>query len=286
MNSPKQSSTVLWEKWLRATGVDVGSGYCVPEKVWKAAWNGNWPHDEKTIRWILEKYLDVETAKAHGYFELIISLRQQCEGALNTAKNKAESQRQIKIDADIDEVIKRIQTFGTQSHDNGDPFTRLIFRHLPVFGEPLDTQIRKLRRFMSYRDLRHWFQQYGTTPPDHLQRIVVGKLAELRRRAKVMRQENAVIRELVLVAVARERQVAEFKLFGRGHEPRVTLDVQLAAVLRGFDLPRMPISRNTYYPARVFRRAITLLKRRLKRSPIALSMYYSGRGGTVYRVRD
>jgi hypothetical protein len=164
-----------------------------------------------------------------------------------------------------------------------------MFGRVPVFGEPLDTQIRKLRRFMSYHSLRHWFQQYGTTPPDQLQRIVVGMLAELRRRAKARREENAVIRELVLVAVARERQVSEFNLFGRGHEPRVKLDVQLAAVLRGFDLPRVTISgfgANNYYPARVFKRAITLLKRRLKWSPIALCMFYNPRNGSVRRVSD
>ena len=124
MNSPERSLTVLWEKWVKATGVDVGSGYCVPEKVWNAAWNGNWPHDEKTIPWIFEKYLDVETAKAHGYFELIISLRQQCEGALNTAKNKAEHERQIKIDADIDEVIKRIKALGREHEEIRDPESR------------------------------------------------------------------------------------------------------------------------------------------------------------------
>src|SRR5262245_43049488 len=164
MNSPDRSSTILWDKWLKATGVAVGYGYCVPEKVWNAAWNGNWPDDENTIRWILEKYLDIETAKAHGYFELMIFLRQQGEKALNTTKNKAEYQRQIKIDADIDEVIKTIRALGREPDENGDPFIRLMFRRVPVFGEPLDTQIRKLRRFMSYHDLRHWFKQYWTTP--------------------------------------------------------------------------------------------------------------------------
>src|SRR5262245_52389432 len=95
MNLPDKSSIILWDKWLKATGVDAGYGYRVPDKVWNAAWHGNWPDDEGTIRWILEKYLDVETANAHGYFELIIFLRQQGEEALNTAKNKAECQRQI-----------------------------------------------------------------------------------------------------------------------------------------------------------------------------------------------
>jgi hypothetical protein len=68
--------------------------------------------DEETIEWILEEYLDVETAKAHGYLELVIPLRKQAEAALNTLKSDLEEQRQIKIDADIDEVIKTIQGLG------------------------------------------------------------------------------------------------------------------------------------------------------------------------------
>jgi nitrate reductase NapE component len=102
----------LWAKWLRATGVDHGCGYRVPEGVWDAAWNGNWPNDEEAIRWILEEYLDVETAKANGYLELVIPLREQAEAALDDANNSFEQQRQIRIDADIDEVIKTIKGLG------------------------------------------------------------------------------------------------------------------------------------------------------------------------------
>jgi hypothetical protein len=51
-------------------------------------------------------------AKAHGYLDLVIPLREQAEAALDTAKNNFERQRQIKIDADIDEVIKTIQGLG------------------------------------------------------------------------------------------------------------------------------------------------------------------------------
>jgi hypothetical protein len=102
----------LWAKWLRATGVDEGYGYRVAEEVWSAVWYGNWPTDQGNIRWILEEYLDVEMAKAHGYLELVIPLREQAEAALDTAKNNLERQRQIKIDADIDEVIKTIQGLG------------------------------------------------------------------------------------------------------------------------------------------------------------------------------
>ena len=102
----------LWAKWLRATGVDEGYGYRVPEEVWSAVWYGNWPTDQGSIRWILEEYLDVEMAKAHGYLDLVIPLREQAEAALHMAKNNLEQQRQIKIDADIDEVVKTIQGLG------------------------------------------------------------------------------------------------------------------------------------------------------------------------------
>jgi hypothetical protein len=108
----------LWAKWLRATGVDHGHGYRVPEEVWNAAWQGNWPDDEDSIRWILEEYLDVETAKAHGYLELVLPLREQAEAALDAAKDKVEQQRQIKIDADIDEVIRSIRALGCEPDDH------------------------------------------------------------------------------------------------------------------------------------------------------------------------
>lgn len=112
VNKLPDHDDTLWAKWLRATGVDHGCGYRVPEGVWDAAWNGTWPDDEETIRWILEEYLDVETAKANGYLELVLPLRAQAEAVLNECKNSLEQQRQIKIDADIDEVIKTIKGLG------------------------------------------------------------------------------------------------------------------------------------------------------------------------------
>jgi len=110
MNSLDKSPINLWDKWLKATGVNADNGYRVPQEVWDAAWNGNWPDDELAIRWILEEYLDLETAKAAGYLELVLPLREQAEAALNAAKRH----RQIKIDADIDEVIKIIRGLGLQ----------------------------------------------------------------------------------------------------------------------------------------------------------------------------
>jgi hypothetical protein len=78
----------------------------------------------------------------------------------------------------------------------------------------------------------------------------------------------------VLRAAAQEQRKCEFRLFGRGHESRVSLSVAVAAVLRGLDIPRVYISgfgANYYYPRRVFAAAIRILKKKLGRSPIALS---------------
>jgi hypothetical protein len=124
MNSLDNSPINLWDKWLKANGVDNGCGYRVPVEVWDAAWNGNWPDDEDTIRWILEEYLDVETAKAHNYLELVLPLREQGQSALNAVRNEAEQQRQIKIDADIDEVIKIIRGLGCESDEQSTPVGR------------------------------------------------------------------------------------------------------------------------------------------------------------------
>lgn len=99
------------------------------------------------------------------------------------------------------------------------------------------------------------------------------------------KRENDLIRELVLVAVAKEEKVGDFQLSGRGHEPRVTLNRSLAGILRGLDIPRVTISgygANNYYPRRVFGRAIALLKQRLKYSPIA----FSDSTRSVYRLRE
>jgi hypothetical protein len=128
MNSPDKTPIILWDKWLKATGVNSGFGYRVPQEVWDTAWNGNWPDDEATVRWILDEYLDVETAKAHGYLELVLPLRETAQAVLNAAKSEAaEHQRQIKIDADIDEVIKTIQGLGVEPDEK--PGTSHNCRH-------------------------------------------------------------------------------------------------------------------------------------------------------------
>ena len=96
------------------------------------------------------------------------------------------------------------------------------------------------------------------------------------------RLENAAIRKAVLRAAVHERLKSGFNLFGRGYEPRITLDHSVAAILRGVDVPRVYISgygANYYYPRRVFMTAMRSLKRKFGRSPIAVAHI-------VYRVRD
>src|SRR6266481_1743937 len=96
------------------------------------------------------------------------------------------------------------------------------------------------------------------------------------------RLENAAIRTAVVKAAAQERRKAAFNLFGRGYEPRVTLDRSVAAILRGLDVPRVFIGgygANFFYPRRVFLTAMRGLKRKFGRSPIAVAHI-------VYRVRE
>jgi hypothetical protein len=107
-------------------------------------------------------------------------------------------------------------------------------------------------------------------------------VSRLRRRlGQRKRLENAAIREAVLKAAAQERRKAVFTLFGRGHEPRVSLSVSMAAVLRGLNIPRVYISGyrrpNYYYPRRVFVSAAKMLRKKLRRSPIVV-------GHKVYRA--
>lgn len=72
------------------------------------------------------------------------------------------------------------------------------------------------------------------------------------------RTAKDTLRKALLKAVSVEESGAPFELSGRGHEPRVTLDRQLAAILRSIDLPRVHISgfgANNFYPRRVFQTA-------------------------------
>ena len=83
-----------------------------------------------------------------------------------------------------------------------------------------------------------------------------------------------------------EAEKAAFELGGRGHEPRVSLNVRLAAIVRGVDLPVLYIAgfgANNFYPLRVFKRAAARLKREFGR-PIIL--FYWGYRGHVAGAKE
>ncbi len=90
---------------------------------------------------------------------------------------------------------------------------------------------------------------------------------------KAQRAENEAIHDAVLIAASRERKSRPFNLSGEGHEPRVTLDLSLAATLRDIKLPCVSIAghaAHNYYPLRVFETAVKILKQRLGWSPIGI----------------
>lgn len=94
---------------------------------------------------------------------------------------------------------------------------------------------------------------------------------------------NKTVREALCRAVQLEVQRGEFKLSGRGHEDRVTLDVQLASVLRGTELPRVYISgfgANYYYPKRIF----TTAQRVIGQKPGSPALRILESTATVYLV--
>jgi hypothetical protein len=89
--------------------------------------------------------------------------------------------------------------------------------------------------------------------------------------SKITKTQRTIIREAFLKAKQLEK--GPFNLKGRGHELRVTLDRQTAAIVRGLDLPRLYISgygANYYYPARLVARAAALLK---DKSDVLLTNY-------------
>lgn len=86
------------------------------------------------------------------------------------------------------------------------------------------------------------------------------------RASKAAKREiTQQIRSALLEAQHAERALRPFKLSGRGHEPRVVLDVATAAMVRSIHLAHVSISgfgANNRYPARVFDRAVQLLEAR------------------------
>ena len=80
-----------------------------------------------------------------------------------------------------------------------------------------------------------------------------------------------IIRDEVMQAAVNQALIGPFNLLGRGHEPRVTLDRQLAAILRDCALPKITITgygANNFYPARVFQEAALNLEARLSWTPM------------------
>lgn len=83
-----------------------------------------------------------------------------------------------------------------------------------------------------------------------------------------------LIRETVRRISAEQSALREFKLSGRGHEPRVTLDIKLAATLRYENLPRIFISGygpKYFYPRAIFEWAREELLSILGWAPLELS---------------
>jgi hypothetical protein len=90
------------------------------------------------------------------------------------------------------------------------------------------------------------------------------------------------IRDEVTKAAKSELRKGAFHLHGRGHEPRVTLDRQMAGILRACKIPRVTISgfgANNFYPARIFLMAKGFLVNRLGWCPFEIS-----RDACVYLV--
>ena len=110
----------------------------------------------------------------------------------------------------------------------------------------------------------------------------IARMRELDNRARERsqtrkRKPNPVsdaIRSAVLRASKLEGAKKPFHLYGRGHEPRVTLDRSLAQVLREMDIPSVKFSRygpKKEYPLRVFQRAAKILR---TKQGLALTGYW------------
>lgn len=86
---------------------------------------------------------------------------------------------------------------------------------------------------------------------------------------------HSLIRDEVTAAAKLEAEKCDFRLSGRGHEPRVTLDRKMAGILKRCAIPRVTISgfgANNFYPKRVFEQAKAALAGRLGWSPISRAM--------------
>lgn len=106
-------------------------------------------------------------------------------------------------------------------------------------------------------------------------------------RAAIKRSRNprfALVQEALQEAATLEQRLAPFQLKGRGAENRVSVDRQLANVLRAIELPHCRLSGygpTCYYPERVFRRAAAQLRERT-----GDDVLISDRQGTRYRINE
>jgi hypothetical protein len=162
---------------------------------------------------------------------------------------------------------------------------RLVFRadrFVPLL-ERLDESCQaRAQELVAPRPLSPPFLVPAANTPGESQSSV--RLVTATRRVQIKQRprliENVAIRNAVLKAVAQEQRKAAFNLFGRGHEPRVSLSVSVAALLRDVNIPCVHIrgwGPNYYYPRRVFVTAIKMLRKKFRRSPLKL-------GYKVYRV--
>lgn len=92
-----------------------------------------------------------------------------------------------------------------------------------------------------------------------------------KKRARKPNPITDTIRTEIMHAAETEAIKAAYKLSGRGHEPRVTLDRALAQIVRGLDIPSVHISGygpSSAYPKRIFSQAAKSFQAKFGWSPI------------------
>jgi hypothetical protein len=176
--------------------------------------------------------------------------------------------------------------FGFHLHELPTIEDRLVFRadrFTPLLEKLDESTYVKVRELIAPRPLSPPIPVPATNRVREAE-LSVRRLVAASRRVQIKQRprliENVAIRNAVLKAVAQEQRKAAFNLFGRGHEPRVSLSVSVAALLRDVRIPCVHFSGwgpNYYYPRRVFVTAIKILRRKFRCSPIKLTH-------KVYRV--
>ena len=64
------------------------------------------------------------------------------------------------------------------------PITDILTHNLPVYGEPTDSNVRKLARLMDFHRLHDWFDRVRADKTQDTPTAVQNKLAELLKVAK------------------------------------------------------------------------------------------------------